>query len=139
MKCKKCGHEWMNKGRGDWICCPNCHSKFRRPPEEGIEAMNILYFLSYLKDTQEAETFLTLWLQSINNRRSQSRRRELDESIIRSFLAEYGDDRFVSDQDQKHRALMRMKGRVLSHAKHLGISPNEFLTALSETVGDGDP
>lgn len=94
--------------------------------------MNILYFLSYLPEQDDAESFLTLWLQSVNARRTARRRRELDESLIRSFLAEYGDTRFVSDQDQKRREVLRMRGRIKKVSKTLGISPDEFVQALSD-------
>lgn len=99
--------------------------------------MNILYFLSNL-DTKDGEQFLTLWMRSINARRVQSRRRELDESVVRSFLSEYGDDRFVSEADQKHRSILRMKGRIQAAASRLGIPPAEYLDAMIDSFETGD-
>jgi len=27
----KCGYEWRCRSQAEWICCPSCHRKFRRP------------------------------------------------------------------------------------------------------------
>jgi hypothetical protein len=27
----KCGYTWNCRSQAEWICCPNCHRKFRRP------------------------------------------------------------------------------------------------------------
>lgn len=98
--------------------------------------MNVLYFLSNL-DLPDAEQFFVLWMRSINIRRGQSRRRELDESVVRSFLAEYGDARFVSDQDQKHRSILRMKGRVQAAATKLEMTTTEYLDTLKDSFEEG--
>ena len=29
--CPKCRHVWRYTGDAEWICCPSCHRKFRRP------------------------------------------------------------------------------------------------------------
>jgi hypothetical protein len=30
VRCK-CGYEWRCRSHAEWICCPSCHRKFRRP------------------------------------------------------------------------------------------------------------
>jgi hypothetical protein len=36
VTCTRCGYQWTSRSALEWVCCPNCHRKFRPGPPEVI-------------------------------------------------------------------------------------------------------
>lgn len=130
MKCFSCGHIWSHTGKTNWICCPNCRTRFKRPSDEEIEASNMVWFISRM-DQELGEWFLKGWIQAVNAHRVDQHRKPVSELPIRQALARLGEVRYLTGVDTEEIRIRDATDEVIALLTRKGIDPGRVAERLN--------